>query len=70
MVLNIHSDASYASERGAISCAAGYLFIGWMPRENAPICLNGTIYTLYNIMKFVASSASESELHALFMNAK
>ena len=70
IVLNIHSDASYASEIGAKSRAAGHYFLGWVPRENEPIRLNGAIYTLCNIMKFVASSAAEAELGALFMNAK
>ena len=32
--------------------------------------LNDAIYTLYNIMKFVASYAVEAELGALFMNEK
>ena len=70
MVLNIHSDAFYASERGANSRAASHYFLGWKPRDNAPIRLNGAIYTLCNIMKFVASSAAEAELGTLFMNAK
>ena len=70
MVLNIQSDVSYASERGAKSRAAGHYFLGWVPRDNEPIRLNGAIYTLCNIMKFVASSAAEAELGALFMNAK
>ena len=70
MVLNIHSDASYASERGAKSRATGHYFLGSEPRDNAPIRLNSAIYTLCNIMKFAASSATEAELGALFMNAK
>ena len=70
MVLNIHSDASYASERGAKSRTAGHYFLGWVPHDNEPIRLNDAIYTLCNITKFVASSASETELGALFMNAK
>ena len=70
MVSNIHSDESYASEIGANSRAAGHYFLGWEPHDNAPIRLNGAIYTLCNIMKFVTSSISEAELGALFMNAK
>ena len=70
MVLNIHSDASYALEIGANSRAAGHYFLGWVPRDNKPIRLNGAIYTLCNIMKFVASSATEAELGAIIMNAK
>ena len=70
MVLNIYSDAPYASGRGAKSCAAGHYFLGRLPRDNAPIRLNGAIYTLCNIMKFVTSSTAEAELGAFFMNAK
>ena len=70
MVLNIHSDASSSSERGAKSRSAGHYFLGWKPRDNATIRLNGAIYTLCNIMKFVASSADEAELGVLFMNAR
>ena len=70
MVLNIHSNTSYASERGVRSRTLGHYFLGWFPRDNEPICLNSTIYTLCNITKFVASSAAEAELGALFMNAK
>ena len=70
MVLNIHSDASYASERGAKIRAAGHYLLGWVPHNNEQIRLNGAIYTLCNIMKFVASSAAEAELGTLFMNSK
>ena len=70
MVLNIHSYVSYASERGAKSRAAGHYLLGWVPHDNAPIRPNGAIYTLCNIMKFVASSAAEAEFGALFMNSK
>ena len=31
MLLNIHSDASYASERGAKSRAVGHYFLEWVP---------------------------------------
>ena len=70
MVLNIHSDASYTSERGEIIRATGNFFLGRIPQDNAPIRLNGAIYTLCNIIKFVAYSEVEAELGALFMNAK
>ena len=70
MVSNIHSDASYASERGTKSRATCHYFLGGVPCDNEPIRLNGAIYTLCNIMKFVASFAAEADLGALFMNAK
>ena len=34
------------------------------------ICLNGPILTLCTILKFVAASAAEAELGAMFLNAK
>ena len=70
MILNIHSDASYLSERNARSRAAGHHFLGWLPNANDPIKLNGAIYTLCTILKFVAASAAEAELGALFLNMK
>ena len=70
MVLNIHLDASYASEIRARSCADRHFFLGWIPWYNTPIRLNGAIYTFFNIMKSFAYSAAEAELDALFMNAK
>ena len=70
MVLKIHLGASYASEKGARIRAAGHFFLGWMTLNNALIRLNFEIYNIFNIMKFVASSAAEVELCALLMNAK
>ena len=70
IVLNSHSDAYYSSERGAKSRATGHYFLGWVTRDNAPIRFNCAIYTLCNIMKFVASSVAEADLGAIFMNAK
>lgn len=70
MILNVHSDASYLSESRARSRAAGYFFLGSVPEDGKPIKLNGAIHTLCSFLKFVASSAAEAELGALFMNAK
>ena len=44
--------------------------MGWMPVANEPIKLNGAVHTLCKILKFVAASAAEAELGALFMNVK
>ena len=38
-----------------------------MPRDGEAIRLNGAIFTLSTILKFVAESAAEAELGALFM---
>ena len=70
MILNIHSDASYMSEKGARSRAAGYFFLGWLPEKDKPIRLNGGLFTLSAILKFVAASAAETELGALFLNMR
>ena len=70
MILQIHSDASYLSEPTARSRAAGHYFLGWLPQDGQPIRLNGSIYTMCTVLKFVASSAAEAELGALFLNVK
>ena len=70
MILHIHTDASYLSEPRARSRAAGHYFLGWMPQNKQPIRLNSVIYTLCTVLKFIASSASEVELGALFLNIK
>eukprot|EP00804_Cyclotella_cryptica_P007704 CCRYP_001322-RA/>CCRYP_001322-RA protein AED:0.33 eAED:0.33 QI:0/0/0/1/0/0/2/0/410 len=68
MVLNIHSDASYLSESNARSRIAGHFFLGSVPIDKTPIKLNGAIYVLCGILKFVVASATEAELGALFLN--
>jgi hypothetical protein len=70
MVLNVHSDASYLSVKNAKSRAAGIFFLGSLPKNNQPLRLNGAIAVLCTILKFVAASAAEAELGALFLNAK
>eukprot|EP00804_Cyclotella_cryptica_P019747 CCRYP_009656-RC/>CCRYP_009656-RC protein AED:0.39 eAED:0.39 QI:0/-1/0/1/-1/1/1/0/229 len=70
MVLNIHSDASYLNAPAACSCIGGHFFLGWIPRDHLPIKLNGAIHVISTILKFVAASAAEAELGALFVNAK
>jgi hypothetical protein len=70
MILNIHSDASYLSATRARSQVAGYFFLGSVPKDNAPIKLNGAILVFCGILKFVVASAAEAELGALFLNCK
>ena len=70
MILNVHSDASYLSAKNAKSRAAGHFFLGWQPDDKRPIRMNGPIITLCTILKFVAASAEEAELGAIFLNAK
>ena len=70
MILNIHSDASYLSAKGAKSRASGHFFLGSIPQDGKPIFLNGAIFSLSTLLKMVASSAAEAELGALFMCIK
>ena len=70
MILNVHSDASYLTAPNARSQAGGHFFLGSLPESNKPIKLNGPIHLLCSVLKFVASSAAEAELGALFLNAR
>jgi len=70
MILQIHSDASYANEPDARSTAGGHYFLGKPPRDGQPIFLNGAIYSLCTVLKLVAASAAEAELGALFLNVQ
>jgi hypothetical protein len=70
MVMNIHSDASYLSETKARSRACGHFFMGWMPKHDEPIKINGAFYVNSTILKFVVASAAEAELGALFHNCQ
>ena len=70
MILNIHSDASYLSEKGAKSCIAGQFFLGSHPTPNKPIMLNGAIYTCCGIPHFIVASTAEAEPRTLFLNCK
>jgi len=70
MILNVHSDASYLSEPRAKSRVAGVYFMGDVPEDGKPILLNGNIFIVCSILKFVVASAAEAELGALFINGK
>jgi hypothetical protein len=58
MVMNIHSDASYLSESKARSRACGHFFMGWMPKDGAPIKINGAFHVSTNVIRFVVASAA------------
>ena len=70
MILNAHSYASYLSYKDSRIIAAAHFFLGWKPQNKHPIYLNGAIFTLCHILKFVAASEAEAELGALFLNEK
>eukprot|EP00957_Ditylum_brightwellii_P062105 4713362-Ditylum_brightwellii.AAC.1 len=66
MILVVHSDASYLSERHAHSRAAGHFNLANKTNKDLN---NGAILTLSTIIRHVVASASEVELAALFYNA-
>ena len=70
VVLNVHSNASYLTVTKGRSHGEGYFFLGSLPRNNAPIKLNGNIAITCAILKLVAASAAEAELGALFLNTQ
>ena len=70
MIMKVHSDASYLSESDARSRACGHFFMGWIPKDGDPIKLNGALFTLCAILRFVVAPAAEAELGALFLNCK
>jgi hypothetical protein len=68
MILKIHSDAGYLNESKGRSRAGGHFYLG--NKDNANDINNGAILNPTGILKHVASSASEAELGALFVNCK
>ena len=68
MILKIHSDASYLSERQGRSRAGGHFYLG--NREDKPNPPNGPILNTTGILANVMSAASEAEAAALFTNMK
>jgi hypothetical protein len=67
MVLSIHSDAGYLNEENARSRAGGHHYLS----KNVPFPPNnGAIHNVAKIIKAVMSSAAESELGSLYINAQ
>ena len=68
MLLKVHSDASYLSERQGRSRAGGHFYLGnWEDHTDPP---NGPILNTTGILANVMSAASEAEAAALFTNMK
>eukprot|EP00957_Ditylum_brightwellii_P060963 4628140-Ditylum_brightwellii.AAC.1 len=67
MILTLHSDASYLSEKKARSRTARDFYLS---NKDDKEFNNGTILTLSTIIRHVVASASEVELAALFYNAR
>ena len=70
MIMNIHLDTSYLSEAKARSRACGHFFLGWLPKDDAPIRLNGAFHVSTTILRFVIASAAEAKLGALYHNCQ
>jgi hypothetical protein len=69
MILNIHSHASYLSEREAKSRAGGFFYMG-SNIDSQDRLTNGAILIISTILKHVMSSAAEAEIGSMFLNAK
>jgi hypothetical protein len=69
MILNIHSDASYLSEREAKSRAEGFFYMG-SSADTANRLTKWAILIISTVLKHVMSSAAEAEIGAVFINAK
>jgi hypothetical protein len=69
MVLMNDSDTAYLVVPGAKSRAGGHTCFGNQP-DNPKQIINGAIYALAKLIKNVMSSAAETEVAGLFMNAK
>ena len=74
MILHVHSDASYLSEKEARSRAGGLFFLSSRPSttpdSDPPPPLNGAIHIVSSIMRNVLASATEAEVGALFHNCQ
>ncbi len=70
MIMNIHSDASYLSKGNACSWTCGHFFMGWMPQDNTPIRINGSLHVSMNVIWFIVASVAKAELGALFHNCQ
>jgi hypothetical protein len=69
MILHIHSDASYLSEKEAISRSGGLFYIGSSTNTYKKLT-NGAILIISTVLKHVMSSAAEAEIGAVFINDK
>jgi hypothetical protein len=70
MVLRIHSDASYVSEKDARSRSGGHFYMGNQPSNNPDVGNGAILNTSSTVMQNVMSSAAEAECGALFNNTK
>jgi hypothetical protein len=69
MILYMHIDASYLSEREAKSRAWGFFYMGNSVNTSNKLT-NGEILIISTVLKHVMSLAAEAEIGAVFINAK
>jgi hypothetical protein len=69
MIIYIHSDASYLSEREAKSRSGGFFYMG-NSAYTAKKLTNRAILIISTVLKHVMSSAAEAEIWAVFITAK
>lgn len=67
MKLAIHSDLSYLSEPKVRSRAEGHFFL---TNNNTNEQTNGAVLSVTQMIKAIMSSSAESELGAMFINAR
>jgi hypothetical protein len=67
MILHIHSDASYLSEKEAKIRSGGFFYMGSSTNTNKKLT-NGAILIIIKVLKHVMSSAAEAEIGAVFIN--
>jgi hypothetical protein len=65
MILHIHSDASYISEKEAKSRAGGFFYMGSSINTDKKLT-NGAILIISKVLKHVMSSAAEAEIGGSF----
>jgi hypothetical protein len=70
MIMNIHLDVSYLSKGKAHSQTCGHFFIGWLPKDDEPIQINGAFHVSTNAICFIVASAAKAESGALFHNCQ
>ena len=55
MILNIHSNASNLDWANACSLVGGHFSLGWLPVDDAIICLNGQIHVVFVLAKVMTT---------------
>jgi hypothetical protein len=68
MILQIHSEASYLSEKEVKSRLGGFFYMGSNSKNDKKLS-NGAILIISKVLKHVMSSATEAEIGAVFINA-